>query len=785
MRKLIRIFASAALIVAIVAVPGAQQQSGAPGATGQPARPLVLAPTAHPAIPIDSSQFWLAPDRSLRPLADIAIGNAVGLVGSGEYTKALEILSQPANRQGLLGQYALHYSGVAQLRLTRAAQARSAFQAVQGQKPVGYLAEAAALGEAEADEALNNQAAAVGVYERLLTAQTISPEDALMRLGRAARAAGEIEKAVSAYSRVYYEFALSEVAPMAGSELIALTGGTSARGDRFKRDLARAERFFTARQYPAARGAFESLRSLASGADRDLIDLRLAECDHFLKHPLRTRDGLKRFVDEGPYQAEAMHFYALALRDLGERDESARIVRRIVDEFPTAPWAEEALNALAGHYVVKSDDDLADDLFRELCEKYPRSRYSERAAWKVGWRAYRDGSYAEAARFFEQGASSFPRSDYRPAWLYWAGRAHDQLNETSLAQERYALVASDYRNTYYGRLGQPHLDAPASATVRVIRGTVTLGPAGTATATGGQDVNLPPALPPNASLIKALLSVELYDDALNELRYAQKVWGDSPPIQATMAWTYRQQARSETGSRRFQLLRSAVNGMRRAYPQFLAAGGENLPRDLLAVIYPLGYWDLIRRYAAEYELDPYFVAALVGQESTFVAEIRSKASAVGLMQLMPATARTYARKLGLRYSPQLLTEPEANIRMGTAYLADKIKEFGEPHLALASYNAGERVVRRWVDSRGDLSRDEFIDDIPYPETQNYVKRVLGTADDYRHLYAEDKAELEGVDAIVVKASTAASSSKTKASTATSPTKRPAPAKRSTKPRKSA
>jgi Transglycosylase SLT domain len=122
--------------------------------------------------------------------------------------------------------------------------------------------------------------------------------------------------------------------------------------------------------------------------------------------------------------------------------------------------------------------------------------------------------------------------------------------------------------------------------------------------------------------------------------------------------------------------------------------------------------------------------------------------------------------------------------MGTAYLADKIKEFGEPHLALASYNAGERAVRRWVDSRGDLGRDEFIDDIPYPETQNYVKRVLATSDDYRHLYADDKAELEGVDVIAVKASTAGSSSTTKAPAAASPKARPAP-KRATKPRKSA
>ena len=80
-------------------------------------------------------------------------------------------------------------------------------------------------------------------------------------------------------------------------------------------------------------------------------------------------------------------------------------------------------------------------------------------------------------------------------------------------------------------------------------------------------------------------------------------------------------------------------------------------------------------------------------------------------------------------------DPDANLRIGMSYFAAKIKQFGQVHLALASYNAGDRAVRRWVQERPGLEREEFIDDIPYPETQNYVKRILGTADDYRRLYS--------------------------------------------------
>jgi hypothetical protein len=152
------------------------------------------------------------------------------------------------------------------------------------------------------------------------------------------------------------------------------------------------------------------------------------------------------------------------------------------------------------------------------------------------------------------------------------------------------------------------------------------------------------------------------------------------------------------------------------------------------IIFPLNYWDLIRRYAGQNGIDPYLLAALVAQESTFVPDIKSGANAVGLMQLIPATARQYARRLKVSYSTRALVSPEANIRLGTAYFGDKVREFGGLHLALASYNAGERPVRKWMAEKPGIDRDEFIDDIPYPETQMYVKKILGTAEDYRRIY---------------------------------------------------
>jgi soluble lytic murein transglycosylase len=245
----------------------------------------------------------------------------------------------------------------------------------------------------------------------------------------------------------------------------------------------------------------------------------------------------------------------------------------------------------------------------------------------------------------------------------------------------------------------------------------------------------PPApLVPTDPLIRQLIAGGLYEDARRELQHAQQVWGDSPALQATVAWVRHHQGLEQQSMERFLNIRGAITQMKRAYPQYLAAGGEDLPAEVLRVMFPLDYWPLITKYAAPHKLDPYLMASLIAQESTFTADIRSAANAYGLMQLIPDTGRQYARKLRLRYSLPLLSQPEANVRMGMAYFRDLSSRFGGDHFALASYNAGPHRVVRWIAERPGMPQDEFIDDIPFPETQNYVKRILGQAEDYRRLY---------------------------------------------------
>jgi soluble lytic murein transglycosylase len=160
------------------------------------------------------------------------------------------------------------------------------------------------------------------------------------------------------------------------------------------------------------------------------------------------------------------------------------------------------------------------------------------------------------------------------------------------------------------------------------------------------------------------------------------------------------------------------------------------------------------------------------------------ARAKGLMQIIPSTGRRYARKVGISgFNTAMLRQPEINVRLGTQYFKDLIDRYGCPHFALASYNAGESRVDRWTKERPGVPQDEFIDDIPFPETQTYVKRILGTAEDYRYLYGGGLLDpnLGPAVATAISAPKAAPAAKATSTKKATPAKKPAakkPASRS-------
>jgi soluble lytic murein transglycosylase len=703
-----------------------------PGAVGvaQDAAAVLpeLRPTVHAALPAQPDRYWLVPPEGWRPgraeivAATAELAQAGDLIGVDKAEKALTLIRVAALTPTPLHHYALYTKGLAELALERFDRARQTFGGLRALSPAGYLSEASALKEAEAAEALKDFGAAVALYDAVLTRKPAAPDTILMRTARAAQSAGDQARATRAYERVYYEWPATESADAASLALASLRRETVAPGSaRFSEELARADRLFAARRYAPARDGFELVLPHAAGDAADQIRLRVAECDYFLRRYQRARDGLAPMLADGPRVTEARFYSMLATRYLGATDEYLRLARKLVDDFPTSSWAEDALNQLASYWIVANEDEQADQVFHELVSRFPSGRYSERARWKIGWWAYRHDRYQEAASTFDHAASAFPRSDYRPSYLYWAGKSHEKLGSREAADVRFLLAVTDYANTYYGRLsagvlrGQ-RIPVPAGveAARRFAAAVVEQSPASVEAAAGSA-----------VETIRWLISAQMYDEALDEVQFAERTSGQTPVLQATRAWLLNRRGD----------LRPAINAMRQAYPQAMAAGGETIPDQILKILFPLDYWPLLKKYSALHDLDPYVIAALVAQESTFDPNARSAADAIGLMQIVPSTGRRYARVLGLRgFTTKQLTVPEINIRLGTAIFNDLVQRFGGEHIALCGYNAGDSRAAQWAAKRPAMARDEFVDDIPFPETQNYVRRILGTAEDYRRLY---------------------------------------------------
>jgi soluble lytic murein transglycosylase len=140
------------------------------------------------------------------------------------------------------------------------------------------------------------------------------------------------------------------------------------------------------------------------------------------------------------------------------------------------------------------------------------------------------------------------------------------------------------------------------------------------------------------------------------------------------------------------------------------------------IVYPLEYEQIVEGHARNYDLDPALLAAVIYQESKFDADARSRSGAIGLMQLMPGTAKGIAQRTGgRRFRLADLYDPEINVRYGSWYLRHLLDKYGTLEEALAAYNGGQGNVDRGI---------------RYPETREYVDHVLELREVYRRAYGD-------------------------------------------------
>ncbi len=388
-------------------------------------------------------------------------------------------------------------------------------------------------------------------------------------------------------------------------------------------------------------------------------------------------------------QSQAPRLLELAVRRLARKDLTAAIELWLRDRDRHALPADDAskLTEYLGVWLAKRFPE-GDD--RELLAKLdPKGELGN----LQGWRIRLDLTDADWKQV-RKGIQSLPEDERNSdRWRYWLAIAEGNLGKKSLtdslpqlAQERsfYGFMAAQILNQPYELNDTPH--TPSDTELAAI------------------------AAQPAFERISELLSVEFYADARSEWNLAIRNLDTDQIMSAShlmQRWGWHHQG-----------IRGAISSKR---------------WDDMTLRFPNPYPDLFLRHANAQSIDPYWALAVTRQESAFWMGAESRVGARGLMQLMPATAKAVARRHGVSLgSTASLSKPDLNIHLGTAYLGEMIQRFnGNQAYASAAYNAGPGRVNQWLQSRGELPLDVWIETIPYDETRQYVQNVLSFRVIYR------------------------------------------------------
>jgi len=297
-----------------------------------------------------------------------------------------------------------------------------------------------------------------------------------------------------------------------------------------------------------------------------------------------------------------------------------------------------------------------------------------------------------------------PKEAEEPAWRYWKARA---LKTTGRDAEAIALLkplSADF--SFYGQLAIEDL--------------------------GGAVQSPPPAYKPTEQDIAAIAGQPGIQRALALFRLDVR-------LEAVREWLWAIRGLSDR-----QLIAAAEVARRNAvYDRAINTADRTVFEHDFGLRYLAPYRDQLKAAARQLDLDEAWVNGLIRQESRFIAQAKSRVGASGLMQLMPATAKWVAGKIGLRdWHWSQVTDVETNLSLGTYYLRHVLDSLdGSPVLASAAYNAGPGRARAW---RADQTMEAAIyaESIPFNETRDYVKRVMANSSYYAHNFSQQMQSLK-------------------------------------------
>jgi soluble lytic murein transglycosylase len=326
---------------------------------------------------------------------------------------------------------------------------------------------------------------------------------------------------------------------------------------------------------------------------------------------------------------------------------------------------------------------------------------AEQLKWKAR-AALRAGDWAA----LRSAVNLMPPEEARdPAWRYWLARALAAEGARPAAEA--ILKPLSRERHFYGLLAAEELGA-------------TEEPDWTARPVAEEDLSRIRAIPAVGRAI-ALYRVEMNAEAFRE-------------------WVFALRAVDDRGL----LAASEVALQAGLADRAIGAADRTASLHDFARRYPIHHREPLAAAARQWNVDQALLFGIIRQESRFNAGAKSRAGAMGLMQLMPATARWVAKQIPVQsYRPALLTQPDVNVAMGTYYFHRVLSDLGDPILATAGYNAGPGRAKRWRDAK-PLEGAAYAESIPFDETRDYVKKVMANAWFYSHRLTGKTASLRAM-----------------------------------------
>ncbi|MEN9216269.1 MAG: transglycosylase SLT domain-containing protein [Gloeomargarita sp. HHBFW_bins_162] len=361
----------------------------------------------------------------------------------------------------------------------------------------------------------------------------------------------------------------------------------------------------------------------------------------------------------------------------------------------------------------------------ELLSRYAQTQAAANLRWELAQEEQQRGNLRQAMHYAEGILEHGSHSPVAPKAGFWLGEWARQLGQPERAKAAYTQVVNQYPDSYYAWRSAVRLGWPVGDFTGVLQ------------------------LQPKVQTQRAMLTLlsgsptlqELY--RLGEYQDAWEQW--QLEFQERQQPTLADQLtdglmRVEVGERLDGLFMLATLE-RRVQTEADQQQYAQIQREpaYWQALYPLAFWPSVPEAAAQYGLNPLLVTALIRQESRFEPGITSSAGAVGLMQVLPETGDWIAGKL--KRPPFQLTQPQDNLLAGTWFLQYTDGLYNQnAMLAVASYNAGPGNVDAWVKRLGSGDWDGFVERIPFPETQDYVRQVFGNYWNYLRLYNPEVCE---------------------------------------------